>query len=59
MLNILNLIEGPTSIYTAWGPNSKKPSWKLYPHVWRMTTHTWPISTNVTHDWIENELKVN
>jgi hypothetical protein len=30
VLNILKVIEGPTTIYTPWGPNSKKPPWKLF-----------------------------
>ncbi len=34
VLNILKLIEGSTFIYTPWGPNFKKPPWKLHPHVW-------------------------
>jgi hypothetical protein len=37
MLNISKVIEGPTSIYTPWGLNSRKPPWKLRPHVWPMT----------------------
>ncbi len=29
VLNILKVTEGPTYIYTPWGPNSKKRPWKL------------------------------
>jgi hypothetical protein len=36
---IQKVIEGPTFIYTPCGPNSRKPSWKLPPHVWPMSTH--------------------
>ncbi len=43
MLNILKQIKGLASIYIPWGFNSRKPPWKLCPHVW-------PMSTCVTHD---------
>ncbi len=43
VLNKLKVIKCPTFIYNVWGPNSRKFSWKLCPHVWPMTTHVWPM----------------
>ncbi len=37
VLNKVKVIEGPTINYAFWGPNFKKSSWKLHPHVWPMT----------------------
>jgi hypothetical protein len=36
VLKRLKGIKNHISIYTPWGSNSMKPSWKLCPHVWPM-----------------------
>jgi hypothetical protein len=47
VLNKLKVIKGPTSIYTPYGPNSRKPPWKF---------RVWPTSIDVAHDYLKNEL---
>jgi hypothetical protein len=45
VLNRLKVLKGPTYIYIHWRPNSRKPPWKLCPHVWPMTIrgpHVYP-----------------